>query len=1039
MRNLKKILALAIVFAMAFTFTASAANFTDQAEIGANYVDDVNMLVELGVIAGYPDGSYGPQKNITRAEFAKMAYTIKYGSDTDGNLFAAQKSAFTDVEGNANVAWAKGYINYCANQNIVSGVGNGKFNPSGNITVAEATKMLLVILGCDPAKEGFTGANWIANVTAKAIDLGIYNGWTGDPSQLATRELVAKLMRNTIFSSVYTYSAITGTGSQMDALGQNWNQTLGEQTMGLYHIEGIVVANERYALSTDEEGEVIDLSNLEATDDEEEALVYYVSKDIAGNEFKNLIEINRGLSDDMLGAKVDVYFTADVEKDRDGFIISYNNIEVMGNVLVNSDTVAYTVPAIATDVYPDGDSSSSTTVLPYIGFEVDGVQKTISVDKRAEGVTRMAKKDNAQNDVNVQTAFNHYGYILDTTVGDDSASTIWAGEHEDVNFIADMGYPVLSQYRFVSVDGGKTYSYMFKTVTDVANKANYGSVSNYSEAKGTVAITGIGTIDLEDCVINGEIATDDAVVYYRENGKLVITKVEVITGAVESFTDDGVMIGGNEYFAWAGCDLDTEETLFDYYGENKNAMNEATYYVYQNLIMEIDADEVAAAVENYAVILRSYYDEDMDTAYVKLGFADNTEGTYQIGKTYLKNSREPNSDENEGNRAQDFAYNSLFGAVVKYKVMANGAIDLSGNDFGKDSDFYTDNYKRGTDVDDDNFGVIADRLVWSGTEYYAYNDGSIVFALYGNPFYGNDGNVYASGDTNGDEEADLTGKYAPVKAKAYKLEELKDMTVDAIPNLYMGENGSNAETGSAGDYAVASVIFNSKSVNKYVVAAAVTVGETLAAADISYRETNALAYVVSAYQRYNSANDSYYADFTLINEDGLFTASTVEGVLDLNAREALEDDRIGNISNKGPGAGYYPAGTFVRFEMNADGVITTLDNTDIGDVDDIETTFSTANGLYLVNVTGERGNILSFFETKTGITDVSKAATTSCEYHEDGYDIIGIDDGTYVNEILTKISTRAGTSTEANVGNAIIEVDEGMIVRVFSFVDGWAK
>jgi len=109
MRNLKKILALALVFAMTFAFTASAASFTDQAEIGANYVDDVNMLVELGVIAGYPDGSFGPQKNITRAEFSKMAYTLKYGSDADGNLFAAQASVFTDVQGNSNVAWAKGY------------------------------------------------------------------------------------------------------------------------------------------------------------------------------------------------------------------------------------------------------------------------------------------------------------------------------------------------------------------------------------------------------------------------------------------------------------------------------------------------------------------------------------------------------------------------------------------------------------------------------------------------------------------------------------------------------------------------------------------------------------------------------------------------------------------------------------------------------------------------------------------------------------------------------------------------------------------
>ncbi|MBR5542826.1 MAG: S-layer homology domain-containing protein, partial [Oscillospiraceae bacterium] len=78
MRNLRKILALALVFAIVFTFTASAADFTDAKSIGTNYIDDVNMLVELGVLAGYPDGSFGPQKNITRAEFAKMAYTLKY-------------------------------------------------------------------------------------------------------------------------------------------------------------------------------------------------------------------------------------------------------------------------------------------------------------------------------------------------------------------------------------------------------------------------------------------------------------------------------------------------------------------------------------------------------------------------------------------------------------------------------------------------------------------------------------------------------------------------------------------------------------------------------------------------------------------------------------------------------------------------------------------------------------------------------------------------------------------------------------------------
>ncbi len=1021
MRNLKKILALAIVFAMTFTF-ASAASFTDQADIGADYVDDVNMLVELGVVAGYPDGSYGPLKSITRAEFSKMAYTLKYGSDTDGNLFAGQNSSFVDVKADH---WAKGYINYCYNQKIVSGVGNNKFNPDGNITVAEATKMILVIMGCDPDKEGFKGENWMANVTAKAIDLGVFDGWTGDPTSLATRQLVAKLMRNAIFSPVYEYSAISGIGSQMDALGQNYNQTLGEKTMGLFHVEGIVVANERYAIETNEEGESIGLT-INATNDEEESLIYYVTKDLSGNEYENLIEINRGLADDLLGCKVDVYFEADVTKDRNGLITDYNNIEVLGNVIVNSDTVAYTVNAVDTEVYPDGDSNSQTKVAPYIAFTVDGVEKQIVADKELLKMDasyqgpiengKLPKSYDAQQDPDVAKAFAAYSYTSTaTTAADDADLTYNAAD-----FIADMGEKNLTKYRFVSVDGGKTYSYLFKMVADNDRNANYGSVTNYSESKGTVTLTGIGSQNLEDCVINGELATDDAVVYYRENGKIVIEKVETLTGAVEGYTDDeGVLINGKTYYAWDECEevYGGYSSLFEYYSNNKNAQNEATtYYVYGNLIMEIDADEAVAAVENYAVILRAYYDEDMDTAYVKLGFADNTEGTYKIGKFYMKKASEPNNAAND--RPQDFANNAFFGAVVKYNIRTDGSVDLSGQYF-KDIEAGTAVTKYKADIA--SAGVYEEQFQdWDGKTYYGLNDGSVVFALYGFPCYAAGGKI----------DATIDG-YSPVKAKAYKLNELKEINAKEIENLCVG-------TESPASYAVASYVLNTKSGNsQYVVAAAMTVGSKLE--NISYKESRALAYVVSAMQRYNNATDKYFAEFTLINEDGLFTANTIEDVTDLNANQALEDDYIGKLS---AADGKYPAGTFLRYDIDSTGVLTAIDNEDL-----LKTNINTelkytgsvvSNGLYLINVTNERNGVLSFFET-TSAVDPQNGKLMSLKFHEDGYSVIGIDDDAFVGEVITKVSTRQSDDLAAGTGNAIIEVDEGQVVRIFSFIDGYTK
>ena len=1079
MRNLKKILALALVFAMTFAFTASAASFTDQAEIGANYVDDVNMLVELGVIAGYPDGSFGPAKNITRAEFAKMAYTLKYGSDADGDLFAAQTSKFTDVQGNANVAWAKGYINYCANQNIVSGVGNNKFNPSGNITVAEATKMILVILGCDPTKEGFVGANWMANVTAKAIDLGVYDGWAGDPSQLATRELVAKLMRNAIFSPVYEYSAISGLGSQMDALGQNWNMTLGEKTMGLFHIEGIVVANERHALETNEEGKTFadDGDDVKAnrvpapTNDDEKSSVYYVTKTTLGVEQHNIIDIDRGLADEFIGSLVDVYYTADVERDRDGNVIAQRNVEVIGNVLVNSKTVAYDADSLAVDVYPNGKIDSNTKVQPYIAFETeDGNTVQILADRevlksyaQTLDCTKVEKKVDVQDVLTFPTAagivseaFEKYAYTFVTSANDEDASTTYEATavtgdlNTDSTFLADMGVPTLSKYRFISVDGGKTFAYMIKLADDNNSSAVYGSVTNYSETKGVITLTGgAGSVDLDDCVINGEIAIDDAVVYYRESGKLVVNKVDVITGALEDYADDnGVVIGGNTYYQWAGLQLDGDDgKFFGYYNEYPHAKSNATYYVYNGMIMEIDADDVAGATESsYAVILKSEYDEKLDAAYVKLAFADNTEGTYEVSKTRLKNAKKPNDAANAGNRGQDFAQNAYFGLVVKYTIKDNGTVDLSAQDLA-DSD-YDANYIRGAQaisarVDDG-------KVTFNGTEHHAYNDNSVLFVLYGNPFYGTDGEVHADGDTDGNKQTvEIQGEYAPVRARAYKINEVGTAIVDAMPNAFAAATDAPADTQTidyaapksplAGDIYAASIAFSSsKATNKFVTAMAITQDET-GPNVTGANESNYIAYIVSATQKYNAATSEYYAVFNVISEEGVQTLTTVEDVPGLTtAQGPLPSNYIGSLSKEN--ADFY-AGGFIRYDLNAEGKISALDVDNIRKGDIGDGTVTTDGTLQLVNIANRRGNIVSYYPTDAGYNPQSGSGLKSAMFDdEDPTYIIGIDDGDFIGETITTLSARDTVNTTANKGNAIIEFcANGKIRRVFSFIDGWSR
>ena len=977
MRNLKKILALALVFAMALTFTAGAASdFSDKADIGTNYVDDVNMLVELGVVAGYPDGTYKPKANITRAEFAKMAYTLKYGSDTDGNLFANQKSIFTDVEGNANVAWAKGYINYCANQGIVSGIGNNKYGPQDNITVAQATKMILVIMGCDAAKEGFIGTNWQANVVAKAIDLGVFDGWTGDPTSLATRELVAKLMKNAIFAPVYEYSAITGAGSQKNALGTEDNQTLGEKTMGLKDVTGIVVANERYFITTDEDGD--DISSLvRGTSKEDESLIYYEEKRSNGSIEQNLLTVDRALSDELLGAKVNVFFKADEANDG-----SYKNVEVIGNVLVNSDTVSYTVSAYNVKFMPDGDSDSSTEIVPYLELTVDGQTKQIKADST---VGKVAKKDDAKGVAEVYNYFNGFTYASNETKNGAAALSLDLNKAGALNAV---GNATLDTYRFVSVDGGKTYSYIFKMVSDTTN-ASYGTVTNYNEAKKTLRINGLtGTFDLdEDVVINGKIATDDNVVYWRENGKLYVQALEVVKGAVESFTNDGdIVLGGKTYYAWGDCDLDGETDLHDYFKSNPNAYNEGTkYYVFGNMIMEIDADEEVTSTANYAVILNSSYSEDMQTAYVTLAFADNTEGTYKVYNK-LKSVK---TDNTKSGIRTIMEKNAAFANVVKYTIRDDGSVDLSAND--------VDNTSAPTAFEDgaaaQETGKVTDGKfsVGSAQGKFGLNSSSVIFMLYNN--------------SRGD-----------VTSKAYKLDD-----VDGATGADIAYNQNNA----AQNGPVASVVYNTKSGNtKYIVAAAMSckVGATGKPVVKSDSDTE-IAYVVSGYQRYNISSDEYYYEFKLINKDGLKDVKTVEDVKFTDGTDAIVNEYTGKLDVNG---------TYLRYEMNAEGVITALDN----EYTDINTAFvSGAQGLYLVSISNVRGDVVSFYDATCAFdSDDARADTAlaTAKFSKDGYDVIGIDDGEYTGKDITKLA-KSFTLT-ANQGNAVIELDkDGDIVTVFSF------
>ena len=159
------------------------AAFTDQGSI--RNVGAVQMLVDLGLISGYSDGSFRPTEHITREEVAKLIAVL-----CTENPSAPADVYFYDAQS----SWALAYIGYCAGEGIIAGDGLGSFRPKDNVTAQELAKMLLVILGQDSQR--YSGAGWDERVDADAQAFGIYYGLNAPVSQPVTRDNACLLIYN---------------------------------------------------------------------------------------------------------------------------------------------------------------------------------------------------------------------------------------------------------------------------------------------------------------------------------------------------------------------------------------------------------------------------------------------------------------------------------------------------------------------------------------------------------------------------------------------------------------------------------------------------------------------------------------------------------------------------------------------------------------------------------------------------------------------------------------------------------------------------
>lgn len=227
--QMKKQLSLfvAVIMLMTTLFSAVSVNadFSDVAD-DYRYKDAITTLSKLNIINGYDNGTFEPEKDITRAEFTKIiVYMLGFGDLTE---------PITKFEDVSTDHWANANIKVAYDLGIINGFDDVTFKPDEPVTYEQALKMVVCTLGYQYMAEQNGG--YPQGYISQASALGLSDGVTGISFESnAPRGVIAQIMYNALEIDMYEQSLNGWTAT---------DKTLLNDYLGVYVLKGTVVGVE---------------------------------------------------------------------------------------------------------------------------------------------------------------------------------------------------------------------------------------------------------------------------------------------------------------------------------------------------------------------------------------------------------------------------------------------------------------------------------------------------------------------------------------------------------------------------------------------------------------------------------------------------------------------------------------------------------------------------------------------------------------------------------------------------------------------------
>ena len=448
----------------------AGAAFSDQSKI--KNTEAVDACTALNIIGGYPDGSFKPEGNITRAEVTKMICVALNGGK-EPNLATNATPTFSDVRTNANSAWAEKYIESCASQGIVSGVGAGKFAPAGNVTGTQLAKMLLVALGYKSENEGFTGNAWATNVNTIASAKGLYEGLEKmDVSAALTRDSAARM----IWNALQAYEVEYKTTLTTDKNGQLTSQiTVQDKVVGSNN-DKITLLRDKYDAWVNV-GTLVGVSSNEITltmsdaDQTASDLVNYIGTG-SQRQADPTIKFSKLTTDysALIGQRVKVIFKNGKVNDVIGVYATSDNTvynTLMNKVELDGSKIKFDGKSYSTELL------GSTTSEGAIASSTADALITIKDGKLVKGYALSKFDDTAEN----KTSINEVTFV-DT---DDNGKI-------DTAIITTKTFDKVTYASSSEIVAGETYKYEDENIDKDFAKDDYAVISEnlYKDCKNVV-------------------------------------------------------------------------------------------------------------------------------------------------------------------------------------------------------------------------------------------------------------------------------------------------------------------------------------------------------------------------------------------------------------------------------------------------------------------------------------------------------------------------------------------------------------------------